>query len=142
MRRLLQQILIISAITFVLGEIVARFVLGLHPLTIDTSVWEAHPTRGWAHRPGSSERFVRLGFATDIAINARGLRERDIPYARTRGVRRILVIGDSVVAGFEVAEEEVFTRVAERALLAEGTEVEILNGGCRGYGTGDTIQNS
>ncbi len=137
--RALGQAALILAITFALAEAGARFVLGLHPLTLEPRVWEAHPLRGWTQRPGASERFVRLGFATDIRINARGLRERDIPYARTPGVARVLVIGDSGVASFEVSEEQTFMRVMERELRAAGYPVEVLNGGCRGYGTDQSL---
>jgi lysophospholipase L1-like esterase len=45
------------------------------------------------------------------------------------------VIGDSMVVGFEVPPEKVYTRVAENILREAGYDVEVINGGCRGYGT-------
>ncbi len=113
----------------------ARWILGFRPISTEATVWTHHPVLGWAHRPGASEVFVRLGFSQPIQINARGLREREIGYERTPGVQRILVLGDSGVAGFEVPAESLFTRVTERELRARGVEVEVLNAGCRGYGT-------
>ena len=67
------------------------------------------------------------------------LREREIPFERGPGVRRVLVVGDSQVAGFEVAEDETFTRVAERELRAQGIPIEIINAGFRGYGTDQVL---
>ena len=136
---LVRQALVIGLITLLLGEASARWVVGLSPLSLEPLVWRAHPERGWAHLPGATERFVRLGFSQDIRINSMGLRERDIPFARTPGVQRVLVIGDSGVASFEVEREQVFTRVAERELARRGLRVEFLNAGCRGYGTDQTL---
>lgn len=36
----------------------------------------------------------------DVKINSKGLRDREFPYEKTEGVKRILVIGDSVTFGF------------------------------------------
>jgi hypothetical protein len=137
--RALLQIVLMLAITLVLLEVGARWVLGLHPLSTDTTVWTDHPSRGWVHQPEASEIFVRLGFAQPIQINSRGLREREIGYEQTPGTQRVLVIGDSGVAGFEVPQETVFTRIAEQELQARGVDVEIVNAGCRGYGTDQAL---
>lgn len=125
--------------TFIVGELGARFLVGIEPLSSGELLWEAHETRGWAHRPGSRDRFVKLGTTQEITINSRGLREREIAYQRNGDVFRILVLGDSVVAGFEVKEEDRFTRVVERLLKKQGKAVEVINAGHRGYGTDQSL---
>ena len=134
----LRTLLIIGLITVVLGELVTRWVLDIHPLTTESIVWVQHPRWGWAHEPGAEGLFVKLGIQQQIHINSQGLREREIPYDRPTDEldqKRILVIGDSMVVGFEVPPEKVYTRVAEDVLRTAGYNVKIINGGCRGYGT-------
>ena len=41
--------------TLVLGEIVARMIFGLHPLTSGSLVWIKHPQRGWQHHPNAGD---------------------------------------------------------------------------------------
>lgn len=70
---------------------------------------------------------MKLGCRQEIRINSRGLRKREIPYAKPEEVFRVLVIGDSAAVGFEVAPEHVFTRVAEDSLRERGIPVEFVN---------------
>lgn len=129
----------IALITFALGELGARLVLDIRPLTSEKLVWQHHPRWGWSHRPNSEDTFVKLGTRQNIRINSKGLREREIPYERTPDRKRILVIGDSATVGFEVPQEKVFTRVAEEFLRERGHDVEILNAGHRAYGTDQAL---
>lgn len=129
----------VATLSVLVAEVALRLALDVQPLTPGQFLFEPHPTRGWAHRPGASDLYVKIGVRQEIRINARGLREREIPYERTPGRRRILVLGDSQVVGFEVTQEETFTRVAERWLRERGHDVEILNAGHRGYGTDQVL---
>jgi len=131
--------ILILLITLLLGEALTRWALGIEPLALESIIWEDHPRWGWAHRPHAEETFAKLGCRQRIRSNARGLREREIPHERTPGLLRILAVGDSGLVGFEVAAEDVFTRVAERALLDAGHRVEFVNAGCRGYGTDQAL---
>jgi hypothetical protein len=95
---------------------------------------------GWAHRAGVTvEAFgcLRRQFEwrTTVTINSRGLRGREVPYERTPGVARVLVLGDSVTEAVQLPIERTFPVLAEERLRADGTPVEILNGGHAGYGT-------
>src|SRR6185295_4155227 len=63
----------------------------------------------------------------------------ELPYEKPAGTFRVLVVGDSNVAGFEVGEDETFTRVAEKILRDKGYRVEFINGGHRGYGTDQSL---
>jgi len=89
--------------------------------------------------PNADDLFVKLGFVQKIHINSRGLREREIPYQKSPDRLRILVIGDSAVVGFEVAEQERYTAVVERILNERGMRVEVINAGTRGWGTDQSL---
>jgi hypothetical protein len=129
----------ILALTLALGELVARFVFGVRPLETEALVWEPHPRWGWFHKPAAEAVFVKPGFSQHIRINSKGLRERELPYEKAPGARRVLVIGDSSVVSFEVPPEAAFPRVAEDLLRARGYDVEFVNGGVRGYGTDQAL---
>src|SRR5439155_1080671 len=73
----------------------------------------------------------RPQFMTRIRINDKGLRGKDYPYERVAGKRRVLVLGDSLVFGYGVEQDEVFTDVLEGMLPA----TEVINAGVSGYGT-------
>lgn len=142
MRRWLRKILEglgVAALSLLVAEVALRLVLDVQPLTPGQFLFERHPTRGWTHRPNAEDLFVKIAVRQWIHINSASLREREIPYDRTPGRRRILCVGDSTVVGFEVAEEDRFTRVAERVLRESGRDVEIVNAGFRGYGTDQVL---
>lgn len=136
-RRAAEWVLILL-ITCTIGEIAAR-VAGRQPLTPGSLLWRHHERWGWHHQPNSEDVFVKLGFEQKIRINSKGLRERELPYEKPDGVLRVLVIGDSSVAGFEVAEEDRYTRVAERLLREQRRPVEVINAGTRGWGTDQSL---
>lgn len=75
-----------------------------------------------------SEREVHLSF------NAHGLRFGDVPYEKPQGVRRLLLFGDSFVAGLEVEEDATACAVLERRLATERPDErwEVLNFGVSG----------
>jgi hypothetical protein len=133
------QWLAVLALTLAAGEAVARLVFGVRPLTSASMLWSYHPRWGWHHEPGADGTFVKLGLTQPIHINSHGLREREIAYEKPPGLRRVMVIGDSAVVGFEVAPEAVFTRVAEERLRGRGYEVELVNAGVRGWGTDQSL---
>ena len=138
MLRSLAEWIAIVVVTCLVGEAATRLA-GVRPLTPGAAFWRPHERWGWHHVPDSTDRFVKLDFEREIHINSHGLREREIPYEKPPDVARVLVIGDSAVAGFEVADEEVFTRVAESILKAEGRRIEIVNAGTRGWGTDQSL---
>lgn len=139
MAAVLGQVAGIAAVTFVAGEVAARWVLSIHPVTPGDQLWEHHPRWGWRHEPNAEDTYAKLGCRQHIRINSLGLREREIPYQRQPGVARVLAIGDSGVVGFEVAQEDVWTRIAELTLRKRGYRVEFINAGVRGYGTDQSL---
>ncbi|HUM00895.1 MAG TPA: GDSL-type esterase/lipase family protein [Thermoanaerobaculia bacterium] len=128
-----------SAAAVVLGELALRFlrppVLAV-PASDYAEFFAFDPELGWANRPGGHGRmFSRGEFDTEVRINARGLRDRDIPYARTPGTRRVLCLGDSFTWGLGVEAEETWPKVLERTL----PELETLNAGVNGWTTSQEL---
>ena len=67
-------------------------------------------------------------------INNVGLRsDSNTTWEKPAGVKRMLILGDSLVAAHEVEEEETFVKLLENKLKQEGKYYEVLNGGIRGY---------
>jgi lysophospholipase L1-like esterase len=75
-----------------------------------------------------------------MALNSRGLRDREIPHTRAPGEFRILCLGDSFTWGQMVARDEAFPKVIERALSASATperSFTVINAGSLGSTTVD-----
>lgn len=135
----LAAMLCVAGLSVLLSEVSLRSILGVQPLSEARAIYRAHPRWGWHHEPNASDDFVKLGTRQRISIGPTGLRSGPIPYERTPGTMRVLVLGDSIVAGLEVAVESLWTTVAERALRARGLSVEIVNAGVRGWGTDQSL---
>jgi lysophospholipase L1-like esterase len=101
------------------------------------ALWEPHPYLGWFHIPNSGGLwYSEYGeYQAEVRINARGLRDEEIPYDNPSGVYRILVLGDSFVEGLQVPLEETFTKQLQAQLNRDGRPVEAINGGVSGWGT-------
>jgi hypothetical protein len=105
-----------------------------------------NPFYGWGHLPNASglaQRCLRGApeWRTHVRINARGLRDREIPYERS-AAERILVLGDSFTEGLQVDLEATVVKRVERALNlpdAPGTRVEMVNAGHAGWGTDNAL---
>ncbi|MEM7412320.1 MAG: GDSL-type esterase/lipase family protein [Myxococcota bacterium] len=102
--------------------------------------WKADRLLGWSHQSNAVGTFVGprpwpIEFRADVAINSDGLRGPEIGPRPERGYR-VLLLGDSVVAGFEVPYEETFAALLESELSKRvGAPVQVINAGVRGYGT-------
>ncbi len=83
------------------------------------------PVYGWDLRPG-----VHVCPATGcISVNAEGRRGPPLPSERTPGRRRVLVLGDSVAFGLEVADGEAFPA------RLDSPSLEVVNMSVPGFGT-------
>ncbi len=109
-----------------------------------TVFWIEDELLGWRHEPNAAGTYVGprpwpIEYRTPVRINSLGLRGPEIPELPDHGLR-ILVLGDSFVAGFEVEWDETFP-----ALLEQGLErrlefpVQVINAGVRGYGTDQSL---
>lgn len=72
--------------------------------------------------------------------NAAGWRDRDHARAKTPGVFRVLVLGDSITYGAIVGLEDLFTRALERVLRERGYAVEVISIGLGGWGTDQELE--
>ena len=89
---------------------------------------------GWKRTTGYGPYVPNLStnFAgVPVTINSRGWRDGEFSLKKPAGVRRIMVVGDSVVFGYGVELEDMFPKVLERGLNSRGTgryEVIALGG--------------
>lgn len=91
--------------------------------------WGVPHAEGWA--VGETRMYVKL--------NAEGIRDVDHAVAKPAEAFRIVVVGDSYAAAFEVEMKEAFWSVMERELARcpalRARTVEVINISKRGYGT-------
>ncbi|MBS4730668.1 SGNH/GDSL hydrolase family protein [Mycobacterium sp. SM1] len=140
--RLLAVVLTVAA---TMGAVEAVFrVLGYRPLydvyAKPDNFYVADRLVGWSYGPGATGEFVGprpfpITFRTHIRINSLGLRGPELTPVAPGGLR-VLVLGDSVASGLEVAENETYSAVAAGLLSQRlGVSVQVVNAGVRGYGT-------
>jgi hypothetical protein len=91
----------------------------------------ADPLIGHEHRPGTHSFLM----GAEITINSQGLRDREIPLARTPGTDRIMMLGDSFILGWGVPFDDIIAKRMERRFAAEGKKVEVISAGVGNYNT-------
>jgi len=91
--------------------------------------YPAGPVKPAAHTPNMSEVRESIEFRYEFATNSQGLRYREVPLERTPGTARILALGDAYTEGWGVDAPDRFTNRLERRFMADGRQVEIINGG-------------
>ncbi|HVL97733.1 MAG TPA: SGNH/GDSL hydrolase family protein [Egibacteraceae bacterium] len=102
--------------------------------------WQRDPLLGWSLEPGAAGTYVGprpfpVAFRADVRINSLGLRGSEVAGRPPPG-GRVLVLGDSQAAAFEVDEAQSYAGLAAGRLTERaGRAVEVVNGGVRGYGT-------
>ena len=84
-------------------------------------------------------RHTTSEFDVDVRVNSKGLRDIERPYAKPRGVTRILLIGDSFVFGYGVEEKQRFANLLEDDLKARGLKCEVIAGGVPTWGTEEEL---
>jgi lysophospholipase L1-like esterase len=92
------------------------------------------PVLGWKKRPGARVSYRRREYATEVAINSRGLRDPERDPVEP-GATRVLALGDSFVEAYSVSLDASVTQVLERRLRGRGCSVDVVNGGTGGYST-------
>jgi hypothetical protein len=95
----------------------------LRRMTPNTTFWHTSVDGKWQFR-----------------INNKGFRDdKNYEYDKPAGTLRVMVLGDSHTAGFEVDQDEIFATVLERALRQQGVPSEVLNTGISGFGTAEEL---
>ena len=76
-------------------------------------------------------------YQATVRINPQGWRTPDFTQMKPDGVFRVLVLGDSFMAGLQVNDEEIFSSVLRRRLNAAGLgkRVEVITFGVPSWGT-------
>ena len=103
-------------------------------------LWQHDDLLGWSHQPNSTGNYIGprpwpIEFESHVEINSLGLNGPEPLPLPENGVR-ILFLGDSMVAGFEVEYEQTFCALLGKLLTERlGRPVQVVNGGVRGYGT-------
>lgn len=107
-----------------------RFQLSANPRLV------FEPVPGLAHE-GAPDNF----FEYPGASNRLGYRDRDHAPAKPRETYRIVVLGDSIAAGYRIPRtEDTFPALLERHLRTAGLPVEVLNFGVTGYNTQQEVE--
>jgi lysophospholipase L1-like esterase len=102
----------------------------------DEGLFSADPRRAFRLTPGFRGVEVSSEFRVAVAINAQGLRDRELAAVKPPGTRRLLVLGDSFTYGSGVAAEETYPERLEALLRAHPDgPVEVINAGVSGYAT-------
>lgn len=119
-------------LTLVGFEVVAREIIpDWAPPAGDRQFWTFDRELGWHHRPGQSGDHTHRDFQVSVRINERGLRDQSYALDRTRGVPRMLMLGDSFGWGHGVEAHEMASEILE----ARRPPWEIINASVSGYGT-------
>src|SRR2546428_4305968 len=92
------------------------------------------PTLGWRLRPNAHAQLRDPEYSHVVIINSPGWRCVDHNLARTAGVRRIVLLGDSFMEGYSVDLDHTFARLLEKE-LNRSIPTEVINLGVGGYGT-------
>lgn len=97
---------------------------------------------GWGFSPHERIRILApdSGEVFQERLNNGGWRDVDREIEAAPGTFRILVLGDSITFGAIVAREDLYTRVLERNLRANGCNVEVVSMGYGGWGTDQELE--
>ncbi len=137
--RLLAAALMVSSALVIL-EIAVRIVSPQRNMGICVNEWDRNT--GTRLIPGVKGTLSCSEYSIDIAVNSKGLRDREFSYEKPPGTRRILCLGDSFTFGYGVRADETFAKLLERSLNegdSSGSRWEALNAGIGSTGTAQQL---
>jgi hypothetical protein len=102
---------------------------GTLPNRLPADVFASHPI-GWTLEPDLHARIVSTNGLVEIRVNDDGFRDDNYAQARTDGVSRLLVLGDSFTLALETPQEETFHTLLETVYAGD---VEVIAMGASGY---------
>ena len=136
-RKRLLLVLLSGLFAFFITEIFLRVIGYSYPL-----LYVADYDRGIALRPGAAGMYQREG-KNYVQINSEGLRDREHSKAKPANTIRIALLGDSYCEALQVPLEQTFWWQLQQKLQScnafPGKQVEIINFGVSGYGTGQEL---
>ncbi|MBF0355139.1 MAG: SGNH/GDSL hydrolase family protein [Alphaproteobacteria bacterium] len=131
--------LLVLALAGALLEIGMRIAFA-RSMDFDIEMWKyamllkqpsSNPRIGHEHKPHS--RAFLMG--ADVQINSIGLRDIERPAAKPQGVKRILMLGDSLTFGWGVEMADTPSRLLAQLFSAHGSDVDVINSGVGNYNT-------
>jgi len=79
-------------------------------------------------------------YKVHIRTNSKGIRaDKEIPYDKPEGTKRIVVLGDSFGMGYGVNLEDTFTNQVEKYLRLAGENYEVINLSVSGHGNAEEL---
>ena len=140
------KIICIRVLMIFLGLTFAMLILeiGLYAIGYTYPIlYVADDLRGWSLRPGISGKGTQDGPRAFLEINSSGFRDHERIKIKPLDTLRVAVIGDSFAEAQQVSVDETFWSVMESGLKRCSTlpdkQVEVLNFGVSGYGTGQEL---
>jgi len=98
--------------------------------------WKIDSELGWVNKSDLRVKYIAAGNKPSIfETNNDGLISRSSRERRSDHILRIMLFGDSTVAGRAVARAEAIDSQLEKALKSIGIEAEVINSGVNGYST-------
>jgi lysophospholipase L1-like esterase len=132
MRRTLGSILLAAVVFVVAGEVLARMLHVVDRLNgYSRLLYAPGPSLDLPYVLRPNVETTLLGIP--VRTNALGFRGDAVEPVRAPGVRRVAVVGDSVVFGQTVAEDDTVSAALARRLAAAGGRWEVINAGVPGY---------
>jgi lysophospholipase L1-like esterase len=132
-------IIVSTAAGLLLLEVFCRLVID-DGMRLDLEMWKyatdvkepaVPPALGHVHRPNARAHLMGV----DVRTNAQGFRGGELSAAKPAGVRRVLLLGDSLTMGWGVREEDTLATLVERRLNRDGRRFEVINAGVGNYNT-------
>jgi lysophospholipase L1-like esterase len=118
-----------------LGALTVEAVVRL-ALPVSDFFYEFDPHVGLKGIPAKQGWAVKRGaFATPVAFNSHGFRDREHAWTKPEGTRRVMLLGDSFIEALQVPLERSITALLEERLRSAGHRVELVNLGLSGFGT-------
>lgn len=98
----------------------------------DPLLYQQDPDVGFYFRPNQDVRYP----GRTIQINRYGMRSPNFPEPKPAGEYRILMLGDSTLAGTRVGNHETYSSILEDKLneTSKGNKIRILNAGVNAWG--------
>ena len=111
--------------------------------SVPEKFWVYDETVGWANKPNTKAYYVNdfIGINSLVTFDEHGMRNNDNPIIIDNYEKKILVIGDSVTVGVEVANNKTYVALLEKLFQQEGYKFKFFNAGVRGYGTDQSLWN-
>ena len=133
------KILFGAVVTLVALEIGVRIFSPQRHLSVTVNGWD--PVMGTRQIPNAQGFVACPEYDIELIINSQGLRDKEYPFTKPDGTRRILCLGDSFTCGYGVQATQTFAKQLEQ-LLNQGSEDsswEVLNAGVGSTGTAQQL---